>query len=274
MDERIHGESMSIVKALLITGYGVNCEEEMAAAFRLSGAEERIIHINDLFSEKVSIHDFDVLNFPGGFSFGDDIASGKVLANKIRYKKLPSGKTLLDNLKDFIGNGNFVLGVCNGFQVLVRLGLLPNVKNEFEPEATLLANDTGRFINDWAELKIDASTSPFLSGMDNISLPIRHGEGKLFFRDMDIKKKVVELELNCITYKQNPNGSELDCAGLCDPSGRVLGLMPHPEAFLSIYNHPDWPRFKYASKRKNDAGEGLQIFTNIVNYIKNERIES
>ncbi|MCH2044227.1 MAG: phosphoribosylformylglycinamidine synthase subunit PurQ, partial [Saprospiraceae bacterium] len=133
---------MKKVKALVLTGFGINCEEEMAAAYRMAGAEATIIHFNEVLIKGHSIHDYDVLNFPGGFSFGDDLSSGKVMANKIRYKRLPNGKTLLDEIRTFLQEGKYILGVCNGFQMLVRLGLLPNTAIQFEQEATLSANNS------------------------------------------------------------------------------------------------------------------------------------
>ena len=131
-------------KALILTGFGINCEEEMAAAYRLAGGAATIVHLNEVLHGRVSIHDFDILNFPGGFSFGDDLGSGVVLANKLRYRQTGAdGRTLLADIREFVAAGKFVLGICNGFQVLVKLGLLPNLGGDFQPEVTLTHNASG-----------------------------------------------------------------------------------------------------------------------------------
>lgn len=253
------------VRALIITGFGINCEEEMAAAYKLAGASPEIIHINELFEEKCFLRDFEILNFPGGFSFGDDLGSGKVLANKIKYKKLRSGKSFLDELVLFLESGKFILGICNGFQVLVKLGLLPNIGGNLEQEVTLTRNDSGRFIDKWCTCEVTSRQTPFLEDIREIDLPVRHGEGKLIIRDNWVRDLILENELNCLSYKENFNGSELSCAGLTDLSGQVLGMMPHPEAFLSIYNHPEWP----VLNTEVSQGEGLKIFKNIVRKVEN-----
>jgi phosphoribosylformylglycinamidine synthase subunit PurQ / glutaminase len=272
-----------MVKALVVTGFGINCEEEMAAAYRLAGAEATILHLNALFQEKDSIHHYDILNFPGGFSFGDDIGSAKVLANKFKFKKMRSGRLFIDDIRQFLAGGKYILGVCNGFQALVKMGLLPNTQGDFEQEVTLTHNDSGKFEDRWVHCLIAPDNpSPFLSDpkMHRIDLPVRHGEGKLLIRDEKIKAAILQKKLNVLTYAddqyrpsslypKNPNGSELNCAGLCDPSGQILGMMPHPEAFLSLYNHPDWPGKKRRDPDISEHGEGLSIFRNIVQKINN-----
>jgi phosphoribosylformylglycinamidine synthase len=263
MEQRITGaDDMKNIKALVVTGFGINCEEETAAAFRAAGADAEIVFLNEIFFGEKSIHDYDILAFPGGFSFGDDLGSGKVLANKIRYKKLPGGTSLLDELKIFLREGKFVIGICNGFQVLVRLGFLPNTAGTYTQEATLAHNIGGRFINDWCKLKTNNADSPFLKNIEKIELPIRHGEGRLIFKDETVRQQVIDKKLHCILYEENPNGSELDCAGLTDPSLQVFGLMPHPEAFFAPQNHPDW-----GSRDNTEIQTGLKFFNNIVNYI-------
>lgn len=268
-----------MVKSLVITGFGINCEEEMAAAYQLAGASAVIVHLNEILLGKVSIHDYDILNFPGGFSFGDDLASGKVVANKIKFKKLPSGKVLLDEIKDFLEAGKFILGVCNGFQMLVRMGLLPNTNQQFEQEATLSNNNSAKFEDRWVYCKVNnVSKTPFLKDIDVIALPARHGEGKLIFMDDAMRATVQKNNLNCLSYctedgevtsdyPANPNGADMNCAGLTSPSGQVLGLMPHPEAYLSLYNNPNWGQIKRHKPDINESGEGLRIFKNIVNHI-------
>jgi len=270
---------MNTVKALVMTGFGINCEEEMAAAYRLAGAEAQIVHINDILVEGFSIHAFDILNFPGGFSFGDDIASGKVLANKVLYKQLPSGKTFRDEIRQFLAEQKYILGVCNGFQVLVKMGLLPDIQGEMVQEVTLMGNDSGKFEDRWCACRVTPGVhTPFLRGIDRIYLPVRHGEGKLVINDAAIRQAILDRSLNCLSYCDpegqptaeypwNPNGSELYCAALTDRTGQILGMMPHPEAFLTLYNHPNWPQLKRRNPGLSEDGEGLQIFNNIVRHV-------
>ncbi len=268
------------VRALVLTGFGINCEEEFAAAYRLVGAEATIVHLNEVLHGRVSIHDFDILNFPGGFSFGDDLGSGVVLANKLRYRQIAAdGRTLLDDIRQFIAAGKFVLGICNGFQVLVKLGLLPNLGGDVLPEVTLTHNASGRYEDRWVKLRVNAlSNTPFLTGIDTLEVPVRHGEGRLVIPDLATQQRIVAAGLNCLTYADfdgdhtdvypyNPNGAALNCAGLTDTTGQVFGLMPHPEAFLSAYNHPDWARRRRLQPAASEEGEGLQIFKNIVEHI-------
>lgn len=268
-----------MVKALIITGFGINCEEEMATAYKFAGAEFELVHLNEILLGTVSIHDFDILNFPGGFSFGDDISSGKVMANKIKYKKLPSGKSLLDEIIHFLQNGKFVLGICNGFQILVKLGLLPNISGKFEQEVSLQKNDSDKYENRWVNCQINPNNhSAFLHRGSTIAMPVRHGEGKLLIMDDKIRKAIIQENLNCLTYVDenknptnlyplNPNGSELNCAGLTDKSKQVFGMMPHPEAFLSFYNHPNWGAIKRTNRMIGEEGQGLIFFKNIVKFI-------
>ncbi|MGC4116885.1 MAG: phosphoribosylformylglycinamidine synthase subunit PurQ [Myxococcales bacterium] len=268
------------VKALVVTGFGINCEEEMAAAFRLAGAEAAIAHLNELFLGRVSLGDYQVLAFPGGFSFGDDLGSGKVLANKLRFKKGADGAPLFDAVRGFLKDGGHVIGVCNGFQALVKLGLLPNVSGDFQQEVTLARNDSGRFEDRWIEVKVHpARKTPALAGLDRLRLPVRHGEGKLVVRDEQIRKAIVDRGLCALSYcdergeptmryPENPNGAELSCAGLTDPTGHVFGLMPHPEAALTLYNDPAWPQMKRAGVNAEE-GPGLAVFKNLVAHLAN-----
>lgn len=267
-----------MVKALVVTGFGINCEEEMAAAYRLAGAEATILHLNELFQERDSIHNYDILNFPGGFSFGDDIGSAKVLANKFKFKKMSGGKYFIDDIRLFLEKGKYILGVCNGFQALVKMGLLPNTEDNYKQEVTLTHNDSGKFEDRWVRCLIaPENPTPFLSDPDMhyIDLPVRHGEGKLLIPEEKVKAAILQKKLNVLTYADdknrpsshypdNPNGSDLNCAGLCDPSGHILGLMPHPEAYLSFYNHPGWPARKRQYPDHGEDGEGLALFRNIV----------
>lgn len=267
------------VRALIITGFGINCEEEMAAAYNLAGAESVIAHLNDIFAGKINLCDFDILNFPGGFAFGDDLGSGKVLSNKMKFKKMADGKQFLTEIETFLENGKFILGVCNGFQFLVKMGLLPNLSGKWQQEVTLTRNNSAKFEDRWVYCKVNPNhKTPFLKGLDVLPLPVRHGEGKLIIRDTSIEKGILDQGLNCLSYCDeegnptaeyplNPNGADLNCAGLTDESGQVFGLMPHPEAFLSLYNHPNWPQMKRNNPSLNEEGEGLKIFKNIVDFI-------
>lgn len=271
-----------MIKALIITGFGINCETEMAAAYQLAGAQPTIVHINDIFDGSCNILEYDIINFPGGFSYGDDLGSGKVMANKLKYKLLPNKRTLLDELKEFIANENFILGICNGFQFLVRLGLVPNTQLTFTQEATLAQNDSGIFEDRWVYCKVNPQAhSPFLKGIDIIPVPVRHGEGKLILAPQ-LSDKILQNNLHALTYCEatgqpakdypaNPNGSAFQIAGLSDTTRQVLGLMPHPEAFLSLYNHPNWAQLKNNNPNSREEGLGLQIFKNIVNHIKTKQ---
>ncbi len=290
---------MRTVRALVMTGFGINCQEEMAAAYRLAGAEADIVHFNELLAGKAAIRGYDVINFPGGFSFGDDLGAGKALANKMRFCKLASGRTLLDEIGDHVAAGGFVLGVCNGFQILVKSGLLPNVGGTFEQEVSLIVNDSGKFEDRWVHCRIEQpALSPFLGSTPPhdlasweakvgssppaqkptiLSLPVRHKEGKLVCRDDAIRGAILEQGLCALRYCDAdgavateypalPNGAEFSCAALTDPTGRVLGMMPHPEAFLAVVNHPDWARRREAAGG-TEEGEGLRLFRNVVEHI-------
>jgi phosphoribosylformylglycinamidine synthase subunit PurQ / glutaminase len=267
------------VRALVLTGFGINCQEEMAAAYRLAGAEADIVHFNELLAGQAAIRGYDVINFPGGFSFGDDLGAGKALANKMRFCKLASGRTLLDEIADHVAAGGFVLGVCNGFQILVKSGLLPNVGGNFQQEVSLIVNDSGKFEDRWVHcVAAQPTRTPFLKNVDVVALPARHKEGKLVCRDDAIRDAIRQQGLCALRYCDAeghvateypalPNGAEMSCAALTDPAGRVLGMMPHPEAYLAIYNHPDWARRREAAGG-TEEGEGLRLFRNVVEHIR------
>lgn len=271
-----------MVKALIITGFGINCQEEMVAAYELAGASAEQIHLQQLLLGNVSIHDYDILNLAGGFSFGDDLGAGKVLANKIQFQRLPSGKTLLQEITTFIAEGKHILGICNGFQVLVRLGLLPNTQLDGQQEVSLMTNDSTRFEARWVHCTVEQNhQSPFLKGITKIELPVRHAEGKLVIAKAEIQAQIIKDKLNVMSYSssegnstnkypENPNGAMLNCAALTDTTGQILGMMPHPEAFLSLYNHPNWRQLLRQNPDRSKVGEGLQIFKNIVDYLSDK----
>lgn len=259
------------VKALVITGFGLNCEKETSAAFEMCGAKAYQVHLNDLLAGKDNINNYHILAFIGGFSFGDHIGSGTVFANKVKFK-------LKEDLAKFIDSGKLVIGICNGFQTLTRLGLAPALFGKrFEQQVALAHNDSGVFRDDWINMVANGTSScVFTKGIKTIRMPIRHGEGK-FVADPEI---IAEIEKNnqvvlryaaadgskANGFPENPNGSINDIAGICDTTGRVFGLMPHPEAFLSPYNAPDWQKQQIEGTLPA-FGEGRMIFENAVRYI-------
>lgn len=260
----------SKVKSLIITGVGLNCEKETAAAFTSAGASAEQIHLNDMLNGKRKLDEFHILAFIGGFSFGDHLGSGTVFANKLKFK-------LSEDIAAFVKSGKLVIGICNGFQTLTRLGLAPALDGKyFEQQAALTNNDSGVFRDDWVTLSANpASPCIFTKGISKIRLPIRHGEGK-FVADENVIGRIEKENLVALRYvsadgskakgfPENPNGSINDIAGICDGTGRVFGLMPHPEAFLSPFNAPDWQERKIEGKLPQ-WGEGKIIFDNAVSF--------
>jgi len=252
-------------KVLILYGYGINCDEETKYGFELAGGEVEKVHLNQLISREKKLKNYQILAIPGGFSFGDDIGAGKVLATKIKYN-------LKEEFNEFIQKRKLIIGICNGFQVLVKLGVLPGFNRNYEKqEVTLIFNDSSRFEDRWVYLKINQKSSClWTKGIDFLYLPIRHGEGKFVSQNEEIKEKLenqnqivlqyVNKKGEIVGYPFNPNGSELNIAGICDETGRIFGLMPHPEAFLFPQNHPHWQR------KKIKEGEGLKIFKNAISY--------
>jgi len=260
-------------KTLIITGFGLNCEKETAKAFEICGSETAQVHLNDLLEDKASISNYHILVFIGGFSFGDHLGAGTVFANRVKYR-------LQKELEQFVADGKLIIGICNGFQTLSRLGLVPALNGEYFVQTVALAhNDSTLFRDDWVNLKAE-SKSPciFTKSIDQIRLPIRHGEGK-FVADDKVLKEIEEKNLVALRYctadgdtdcsfPDNPNGSRNSIAGICDESGRIFGLMPHPEAFLSPFNAPDWQKQKMSGNLPEE-GEGVIFFRNAVEYIQN-----
>ena len=268
---------MGAAKVLVLTGYGLNCDHETAYAFELAGAEATRVHINSLTDGTADLDGYQILVFIGGFSWGDDHGAGVVQA--VRLKTAIGGKIL-----DFVDKGNLVLGICNGFQTLVNLGLLPGLGGNYRKRSVAVTyNDCGNFRNQWVTLKVNAA-SPciFTRGIELAELPVRHGEGKVFADEAtldDLKKN----NLTALQYALpdgepadgrfpfNPNGSIADIAGICDPTGRVFGLMPHPEAYNHWTNHPDWTRRKELQRRGGSVTSaappvGIRILKNAVDY--------
>ncbi len=267
------------VKVIVTTGYGTNCEVEMAHACRLAGADQvDIVHLSDLLDGSVSLLDYHFLNLPGGFLDGDNLGAAQAGAHRLRYAKVKgSDQRLLDQILEFVERGGLILGVCNGFQLMVKTGLLPGLDNNYENRTVSLTyNDSGRFEDRWVTCQVN-SDSPcvFTRGIDWIELPIRHGEGKFVAKEEGVLERLEKDNLICIQYvspdsglptqdyPHNPNGSELAIAGICDPSGRLMGLMPHPEAFNHRTNHPRWTRLDLP-----EEGAGIKFFRNAVDYIR------
>ncbi|HMP91066.1 MAG TPA: phosphoribosylformylglycinamidine synthase subunit PurQ [Kiritimatiellia bacterium] len=258
---------------LIITGYGLNCESESRFAWERAGARPRLMHVNDLLEAPEQLHQYSALMFIGGFSFGDHMTSGHVFAQRLRHH-------LRDDLATFIHDGGLILGVCNGFQIMTKLGLVPGLAGDyFKPEVALLQNDCGVFQNFWVRLKFEKdSPCVFTRGLDCMDLPIRHGEGKLFPRNratLDALEKSGCVPCRYVDpnsgevareFPDNPNGSINGIAGLCDPTGRVFGLMPHPEAFLFPEQHPQWS-FRMRDEEDAREGAGLALFRNAVRHL-------
>ncbi len=255
------------VKAIILTGFGINCDNETTQALRRAGADAARVHLNDLAANPELLHRAHILAIPGGFSFGDDIASGKILANRLRYR-------LGAPIRRFIADGKLIIGICNGFQVMVKMGILPFFDGEFVQETTLTNNDSSRFENRWVHLAANPdSPCVWTRGIARLELPIRHGEGKFIPRDEAVLRRLGDNGQIVVRYCRpdgapargafpfNPNGAVDDIAGICDPSGRIFGMMPHPEAFVDFTNHPRWTR-----ESLPEEGAGLQVFRNAVEY--------
>jgi phosphoribosylformylglycinamidine synthase I len=254
---------MSKIKTLILRAPGTNCDRETAFAFEKAGSETTLAHINKLIRTDEQLSDYQILALPGGFSYGDDIAAGKVLANELKVK-------LGDDVLRFIEKGGLILGVCNGFQVLVRAGFLPDPQSGDSSHVTLANNDSGRFECRWVHMKANnKSNCVFTQGMDTIYLPVAHGEGKLVADKATLSKLNSALfytgaEGNTgAGYPDNPNGSMNDIAGVADRSGRVFGLMPHPERHILGTQHPQWTRFGAKAE-----GDGLRFFRNAVDWAR------
>jgi phosphoribosylformylglycinamidine synthase subunit PurQ / glutaminase len=245
------------VRTVVITGYGINADGELAEAFTRAGSGAKIVHIRDLIATPELLDSVHILAFPGGFSFGDHLGSGLVFAHLCRQR-------LYTPIRGFIERGNLVIGICNGFQVLVKMGILPNLGGKWEPEATIIYNDSGVFIDAWVTLEANPdSPCIWTRGLGKVDFPIRHGEGRFWMKNEDLLEKLETRQLAALRYwKNNPNGSVNSIAGITDPSGRILGLMPHPEAFLVKQNHPGWTRQKVPEEC------GMEIFNRGVQYVR------
>lgn len=262
------------VKVIVLRTAGTNCDQETAFAFEHFGANVDCIHINKLFSGKVSLHNYHILALPGGFTYGDDIESGRILANELCVY-------LGADLCKFIGEGKLIIGICNGFQVLVKSGILPGPLSEKDKsvhdssqKATLTNNDSGKFEDRWSYLKVNPK-SVWTKGLEEVVFyPVAHAEGKFVPLSENVLNKLDhngQIAFKYCSkagglpeYPENPNGSIEHIAGITDKTGRILGLMPHPERHFLHVHHPSWTRMK----ENGEYGQGARIFKNGIDYVK------
>jgi phosphoribosylformylglycinamidine synthase len=284
---------MAQVRAVVLRAAGINCDMETEHALQLAGAKAERVHINRLIENKSALDQYQIIVFPGGFSYGDDVAAGKILANQVVHH-------LYEPVQKFIDDGKLVLGICNGFQALVKAGILPGFEEVTATEGTVLGtpygenteiknkdrtskitgqtvtityNDSGKFEDRWVYLSPQTDRCIFIEKGRQIYLPVAHGEGKVVTKNAKVLEKLKAegyVAFNYVDengkegdYPINPNGSVDSIAGLTDATGRVLGLMPHPERFVRLTQHPHWPRLK-----KRQDGDGMTIFNNAVRYIQ------
>jgi phosphoribosylformylglycinamidine synthase subunit PurQ / glutaminase len=276
------------MNTLILSGFGTNCERETAYACRRAGAPEERVHvrhISEIYAGTLRLEDYGFLILIGGFLDGDDLGGARACANRFRYRPLPAGGTFLERLQAFVAEGRPLLGICNGFQLLVKLGLLPGDAPGKEaggnggPRVTLTTNANGRFEDRWVRLRAEpASPCVFTRGVEAIELPVRHGEGRVLGESDAVLAALVERKLAPLryalpdgtpteVYPANPNGSPHGIAALCSPSGTVMGLMPHPEAYNHYTNHPRWTRAPRPPAGSED-GAGVQIFRNAYAYLR------
>jgi len=256
---------MSKVRTLILSAPGTNCDVETAFAFQQAGASVSLVHVNQLIRREQRLSDCQIMVIPGGFTYGDDISAGKVLANELRLR-------LGEDIQRLIENGGLILGICNGFQVLVKAGILPGVASGDLPLLTLGANDSGRFECRWVHLGVNKQCPcVFTRGIDSMELPVAHGEGKVVVTPEALPHLNVVL---CYTdehgntdagYPHNPNGSVANIAGICDATGRIFALMPHPERYIRGTQHPQWTR-----QGAKQYGDGFRIFLNAVKWAEKD----
>ncbi|MCY3023143.1 MAG: phosphoribosylformylglycinamidine synthase I [Planctomycetota bacterium] len=264
---------MAAARVLILRAPGTNCDVETGYAFERAGAEVTSCHVRALCEKPGLLQEHAILALPGGFSYGDDLGSGTVLANELT-------QTLAEPLHRFVERGGLVLGICNGFQILVKTGLLPGKSyapaNPAEPPgATLTFNDSQRFEDRWVFLRVEESTSPFLNGERGriVTFPVAHGEGKFVARDPATLQRLEEARQVAFryvrgdgsqpSYPDNPNGAQNDVAGITDETGQILGLMPHPERHCLPWQHPRWAR-----EGLKEEGDGAFVFRNAVKHAK------
>jgi phosphoribosylformylglycinamidine synthase len=259
-------------RVLVLYGDGINCDNETALAFRDAGADVTKATMRQLLDGRIVLADYDILALPGGFSYGDDIQSGRIMAVRLKYG-------LGEQIHDFIGKKKPVIGgICNGFQIMTAMGLVPGLDREYTKHtATLMTNESGRFRDDWVRLEINPKSPCMCTrGIGSIELPIRHGEGN-FYAPEDVLDRM-ELQQQIVAryvgpdggrspgFPYNPNGAQRDIACICDPNGVVTGLMPHPEAAREVHHHPRWTRDRKAAEA--NAEKARLFFSNAVEYVR------
>jgi len=251
---------MAKPRALIFRTAGTNCDRETVYAFETAGADVDLVHLNRMVESPERLFDYRILVFPGGFTYGDDLGAGTIFANRLR-------SSLLEPMRQFVEAGGLVLGICNGFQILTKIGMLPGIDGA---KASLVANDSNRFEERWVMLEVTSDRSAFVRKGDRIYCPVAHGEGKfitpddathraLFEHDQVVFRYVGRNGEENPDYPMNPNGSRDAIAGISDPTGRVLGMMPHPERHLEPMMHPRWTR-----EGLEERDTGLKLFTNAV----------
>ncbi len=270
-------------RVLILRAPGTNCDHETAFAFETAGGRPRVVHLNRLLERPQLAAEYQILAIPGGFSYGDDISAGRIFGNQMRHH-------LRDCLEEFKAAGKLIIGICNGVQILVKSGvLLPDRADE--PIATLTLNDSGKFEDRWVDLQVVSERCVFLRGIERMYLPVAHAEGKFVAKDEATLRRLDQagqlvlrytlptgagcgslrdpqpprnatagVPYSAVPYPYNPNGAQLNVAGLCDDSGRVFGLMPHPERHIDPTQHPRWTR------EARERGDGLAVFENAVGY--------
>ena len=271
-------------KVAVLFGFGINCDHETAAVFEMVGGKSTRVHLNSFITGLDSLSNYDILAVPGGFSFGDHLGSGRLMGNRMRF-------SLRDELSNFIRQGKPIIGICNGFQVLVKTGLLPGPDGnepDFIQRASLTLNDSGRYEDRWVTLEFNQNSNCiWTKGMDKIDCPVRHGEGKYVMPNRESLNQLSENNQIAVRYidpdhhqntnqnevlpfPKSPNGSMMNIAGISDKTGLVFGLMPHPEAIYAQWLHPDFARggAPESSTDLSGEGQGLQIFRNAVEYVK------
>jgi phosphoribosylformylglycinamidine synthase I len=261
---------MENVKAIVLRAAGINCDLETQHALEIAGAETDRIHINRIIEDVSILDNYQILVFPGGFSYGDDVAAGKILANQIAHH-------LSGALKKFVADGKLVLGICNGFQVLVKTGILPgfdldSIGDMTSQNLSIIDNDCGKFEDRWVYLECVSDKCVFTDTGRRVYFPVAHGEGKVVTKDDETLQKIVDGDQVAFKYVDadgneggfpiNPNGSFAHIAGLTDSTGRVLGLMPHPERIVLATQHPQWTR------NRDGNCDGTMVFDNAVKYVK------
>ena len=269
------GGTLMTPRVAVLSGFGINCETETMAVFEMSGAQADRVHVNRLVNGEFNLSDYQIMAIPGGFSFGDHLGSGRLMGNRLRFG-------LRDQVRGFVREGKPVIGICNGFQVLVKMGLLPGDQEvSLTQTASLALNDSGHYENRWATLEFD-SKSPCIwtAGLERIRVPVRHGEGQFVTDDpalmdswaesgqlvatyVDPSNEYPSASDNILPYPISPNQSWRNVAGVCDPTGLVFGLMPHPEANHATWLGATWTR----EANEHGQGEGMGIFRNAVSHV-------